>query len=103
MVTGATVPCCDSATALSPVMRARGRGGVDHEDQRLAVALGDVHRRAHRAQVMRAGAGGHQHQVGMGHDPGDGLGDGGRRVHHRDLDAGLPARQRLLPGRAAPP
>ena len=66
--------------------RAR-RGGVDDEDQRLAVALGDVDRGAHRAQIVRAGPGRHDHQIGMGHDLGNGLGDGGRRVDHGDADA----------------
>ncbi len=73
------------------------RGGIDDKDHRLAMAFGDVDRRAHGAQVVRTGPGGHDHQIGMGHDAGNGLGDGGRGVDHCDLDAGLvQAFQRLF-------
>lgn len=86
MVTGATVPCCDSATALSPVMRARG-GGVDDKDDRLAVTLGDIHRCAHGAQIVRAGPRRHDDKVGIGHHAGNRLCDGWRSIDYRDLDA----------------
>ena len=96
-VIGATVPCCDSATAASEVILAFGVARVDDEDQRLAGALAQIDRGADGAQVVRARASRHDDQLGDADDRLDRHGDRRRRVDHRELEA-LLAQSREIAG-----
>ena len=87
MVIGATVPCCDSATAASRGDLGLGRGAVDDEHQRLARALAQIDRGADGAQIVRAGTRRDDDQFGDLDDALDRHGDGRRRIDHRHLEA----------------
>ena len=88
-MTGASVPCWESAITASAVMRGARRRGVDDEDQRLVEALDELDGGAGGAQIMRARARRDDDEIGEGDDFGDGRLDGGRRVDHQQLDAEL--------------
>src|ERR1700743_84279 len=91
MVTGATVPWWESATALSPVMRARAVAALTTKISGLPwrSAISTVAPTARKSCGL--GRGGTSTRAAWATTPGMdwGVGEGGRRTHHRDLDAGL--------------
>jgi hypothetical protein len=84
MVTGATVPCCDKATAASAVIRAR----VHDKQHGLACALHQIDGRADGAKVVRAGSGRDDYEVGLAHHGGNILGDRRGSVDQHQVDTG---------------
>jgi hypothetical protein len=98
-VIGATVPCWESATAASLGDLGLRRGGVDHEDQRLAGPLAQIDRGADGAQIMRARPGRDDNQFGDRDHRLDGHGDRRRRIDDRQAEA-LLAQDRKVAGQA---
>ena len=84
-VIGATVPCCDSATAASDVILAFGVAALTTKTSGLPARS---HRStgAHGAQVMRAGASRDDNQFGDRDHRLDRHGDRGRGIDHRQLE-----------------
>ena len=66
-----------------------GAGGcrVDDEDERFVECVGDVDGGADGAKIVRAGARGHDDQIGALDNMRDRLRDGGRRVDDDQLEA----------------
>ena len=93
---GATAPCSESAATAWTVSLAFGLAWVTANTKGLLAACTSSTGPADRAQIVWTGARRNRHQIGRAHHSGDRLGDGGRRVHDRDLIAGLGERSDLL-------
>jgi hypothetical protein len=74
------VPCWESATAVSLVMRARRVAELTTKTSGLRWCSTMIDRGADGAQVVRARPGRDDHEVGVGDDLDDRGGDGRRRV-----------------------